>query len=420
MFEPTLAAARAALAAVNPAQYARTRNALGGAVTRLSPYITHSLLSIPDCLQTLSTKHTLSFDDKLVFEFAWREFFHHVWGHLGDKILQDIRPPVWPGTYADTLPTDIKQGATGVPVIDQTVRDLYATGYLHNHARMWLASYVVHLRKVHWRAGADWLYGHLLDGDLASNHLSWQWVAGTFSNKPYLFNAENVAKYAPAAYHSPGTVIDTDYETLDDIARRGGNVGREQGQHLSADAPELVASYPNNLWAGGRFDLKTLESIAAQATGRPIRLVHPWMLGEPPPGNALNIGLIHLPFHAHFPWSAARWAWVLARMQALCPVVFVGDGDDLVPILATASAVNSTATLNGHYSPLLKKLSTQLAPSPRLLPDQPRPCNSFSKFYDVARRSATSLDHLLADGSANAVPRRWHQSGLPGMDSPAI
>ena len=96
-----------------------------------------------------------------------------------------------------------------MPVIDEAVRTLFATGTLHNHARMWLASSVVHVRKVHWRVGADWLYGHLLDGDLASNHLSWQWVAGTGSRKPYLFNAGNVARYAPAAWHSPGSVIDT-------------------------------------------------------------------------------------------------------------------------------------------------------------------------------------------------------------------
>jgi len=82
-------------------------------------------------------------------------------------------------------------------VIDRAVHQLYTTGYLHNHARMWLASYIVHLRKVHWRVGADWMVGYLLDGDLASNHLSWQWVAATFSNKPYLFNAENVARYVP-------------------------------------------------------------------------------------------------------------------------------------------------------------------------------------------------------------------------------
>ena len=76
------------------------------------------------------------------------------------------------------------------------VRQLYATGTPHNHARMWLASYVVHLRKVHWRSAANWLYANFLDGDLASNHLSWQWVAGTRSSKPYLFNTDNVAHYA--------------------------------------------------------------------------------------------------------------------------------------------------------------------------------------------------------------------------------
>ncbi len=85
---------------------------------------------------------------------------------------------------------------------------------------MWSASDVVHLRKVHWRVAAVWLYGHLLDGDLASNHLSWQWVAGTGSRKPCLFNADNVARYAPAAWHSPGSVIDRSYEALDAIARQ--------------------------------------------------------------------------------------------------------------------------------------------------------------------------------------------------------
>jgi deoxyribodipyrimidine photo-lyase len=84
---------------------------------------------------------------------------------------------------------------------------------------MWLASYVVHVRKVDWRIAADWLYGHLLDGDLASNHLSWQWVAGTGSSKPYLFNADNVARYAPAPWHSSGSVIDQSYEALDRLAR---------------------------------------------------------------------------------------------------------------------------------------------------------------------------------------------------------
>jgi hypothetical protein len=73
------------------------------------------------------------------------------------------------------------------------VRQLYATGYLHNHARMWLASYAVHLRKVHWRAGADWMFGHLLvfAAFLTCLRLGWwQWgrtqeTTGTAQNFGY-------------------------------------------------------------------------------------------------------------------------------------------------------------------------------------------------------------------------------------------
>ncbi|MEY2952500.1 MAG: hypothetical protein RLZZ401_587, partial [Pseudomonadota bacterium] len=254
-FEPTRLAALARLKAVTPSNYARTRNALDGAVTGLSPYFTHGLLSVPQATSAVHARTPLGFDDKLVFEFAWREFFHHVWSRAddhGDAILCDMRsPPIWPGTYADTLPDDIREGRTGVSAIDAAVRVLYATGYLHNHARMWLASYVVHVRKVHWRAGADWLYAHLLDGDLPSNHLSWQWVAGTFSSKPYLFNAENVSKFAPAraraAWASPGTVIDQSYETLDTLARSKRDAGPERGRHEAIEAPETFGSVPSGL-----------------------------------------------------------------------------------------------------------------------------------------------------------------------------
>ena len=63
---------------------------------------------------------------------------------------------------------------------------------MHNHARMYLASYVVHFRRVRWQAGAEWFLTHLLDGNEASNNFSWQWVASTLSQKPYIFNLENV------------------------------------------------------------------------------------------------------------------------------------------------------------------------------------------------------------------------------------
>jgi deoxyribodipyrimidine photo-lyase len=233
-FPPTREAALARIASINPGAYARTRNALDGAVTGLSPYLTHGFMSLPEVAALVSQKHRLGYDDKLIFEFGWRDFFQHVWSRAPqpDDILRDMRPAsLWRGKYADALPADVREGRTGVPCIDAAVRQLYATGYLHNHARMWLASYCVHLRKVHWRAGADWLVAHLLDGDLPSNHLSWQWVAATFSSKPYLFNAQNVAKFAPQnawkAWASPKTAIDLSYEQLDTMCRESADVGPE-------------------------------------------------------------------------------------------------------------------------------------------------------------------------------------------------
>ena len=65
---------------------------------------------------------------------------------------------------------------------------------------MWLAAYVVHWRRVAWQAGARWFLQHLLDGDPASNNMSWQWIASTFSHKPYMFNRENLERYSDAIY----------------------------------------------------------------------------------------------------------------------------------------------------------------------------------------------------------------------------
>jgi deoxyribodipyrimidine photo-lyase len=65
---------------------------------------------------------------------------------------------------------------------------------------MWLASYVVHWRRVRWQAGARWFLQHLLDGDPASNNLSWQWVVSCFSTKPYLFNRDNLERFSSGRY----------------------------------------------------------------------------------------------------------------------------------------------------------------------------------------------------------------------------
>ena len=102
--------------------------------------------------------------------------------------------------YSRELPADIVAGATGVPVIDQAVRALYRDGYLHNHARMWLASYVVHLRKIHWRAGPTGCTPICSMATSPATTFPGNGF-GTASRKPHLFNAEN-GRAAPPSWHS--------------------------------------------------------------------------------------------------------------------------------------------------------------------------------------------------------------------------
>ncbi len=102
--------------------------------------------------------------------------------------------------YAREFPADLDGARTGLACMDGFARELKETGYLHNHARMWMAAYLVHWRRVRWQAGARWFLRHLLDGDPASNNLSWQWVASTFSHKPYFFNRENLERYTGGRY----------------------------------------------------------------------------------------------------------------------------------------------------------------------------------------------------------------------------
>jgi deoxyribodipyrimidine photo-lyase len=381
VFAPTRDAALARIAAIRPRDYARSRNALDGAVTRLSPYLMHGFISLPATHEAISANHALDAQHKLVYELGWREYWHHVWSLRGDGIFQSLHDGLLPDdAYADELPIDIRQARTGVPAIDMAVQTLYATGYLHNHVRMWLASYVVHLRKVHWRAGADWLYAHLLDGDLASNHLSWQWIAATASHKPYLFNAENVAKYAPPAWHSPRTVIDTTYEALDRIARQADAVVTQPLAH-GVEQPSLLRQPPIAL------DFAAPESDAV--AGRDVWLVHPWSLDEPPhdlPSGCLMLAVVIADWHERWPWSERRWRFVAERQRALAEVRWLGSRDALRVALAGARSVH--AIDDPHYAQALRSLRQDiiLRPVARLFPAVARCCGSFSQWWRLAQR----------------------------------
>ena len=392
-FPPTLAAALQRIAAIAPSAYARSRNHLGGAVSRLSPYLTHGIVSLTDVAAGVAARHPLALSHKLVQELAWRAFFHHVARHRGEGILQSLHAGPRPDdAYGPRLPDDVRQARSGVPVIDEAVRMLYASGWLHNHARMWLASYLVHVRGVHWRAGADWLLAHLLDGDRASNHLSWQWVAGTGSHKPYLFNAENVARYCAGTHDSwasPGSVVDTSYTTLERWAH--GQTPLPPHQTLPPDQgteePALWQQPPPGVPAP-----MPLPNAAA-LTGRTVLLLHPWALAEPDaqadPG-VLRLGVWPAEHFQRWPWTARRWVFVAQRLAAISTGVVWADGAQLQRALQPAARVLTT----DHPELPTSWPAAWRQPAPPLLPEPPQPCPSFSQFWRQATRGLARLDEL--------------------------
>jgi len=197
-------AAEKALETIDPVRYAKTRNFLTGAVTRLSPYLRYGVLSLAEVKKyVLNCIQQPDEATKLINELGWRDYWQRLYKTLGNGIWEDreeYKTGYTAKEYAAKLPEDIVTGTTGRVCIDSFSQHMRQTGYLHNHARMWMAAYMVHWRRIRWQVGAIWFLEHLLDGDPASNNMSWQWVASTFSHKPYFFNRENLERYTNGVY----------------------------------------------------------------------------------------------------------------------------------------------------------------------------------------------------------------------------
>ncbi|GAB3009774.1 hypothetical protein GCM10027284_30330 [Cyclobacterium sediminis] len=175
----------------------------------MSPYISRGVIStrqVYEHIQGLAVE-----DEKLIQELAWRDYWQQVWLAKGDAIhaeLKHIQKPV----SNFQVPKAIVEASTGINVVDKAIRALYETGYMHNHMRMYVASICCNMAHSHWLAPARWMYAHLLDGDIASNQLSWQWVAGAFSNKKYYANQENINQFFYSSQQ--GTFLDVPYESF--------------------------------------------------------------------------------------------------------------------------------------------------------------------------------------------------------------
>lgn len=197
---------------INPVEYGKSRNFVDGAVTYLSPYISRGVISVKQVQDSALEKgYPKASIEKFLQELAWREYFQRVWQAKGETLFGDLKQSQSDVMHRQMIKA-IVEAKTGITTIDKLILEFYKTGYMHNHVRMYVASIACNIGKAHWSVPAQWLYYHLLDGDLASNTCSWQWVAGSFSSKKYYCNQENINRYTHS--HQQNTFLDTGTENL--------------------------------------------------------------------------------------------------------------------------------------------------------------------------------------------------------------
>jgi deoxyribodipyrimidine photo-lyase len=194
--------------------YAADRNLDRGPTDRanvsgLSPWVRHRLVTESDVVDAVLQRHSLDAASKFVQEVFWRTYW---------KGWLELRPSAWARYVASVEPalahlSDAERtsfdaavtGNTGIDGFDDWARELVSTGYLHNHARMWFASIWIFTLRLPWQLGADFFMRHLLDGDPASNTLSWRWVAGLQTvGKTYLATGHNIESSTGGRFHPRG------------------------------------------------------------------------------------------------------------------------------------------------------------------------------------------------------------------------
>ncbi len=153
--------------------------------SRLSPYLHFGEIS-PRQIWHAVRRHAESRKIKawrttqFITEIGWREFAHHLLYHFPhtptEPLRKDFKNFPWRKNAAGLKAW--QTGQTGYPIVDAGMRELWATGWMHNRVRMVVASFLVKDLLLPWHSGAKWFWDTLVDADLANNTLSWQWTAG--------------------------------------------------------------------------------------------------------------------------------------------------------------------------------------------------------------------------------------------------
>ncbi len=338
--------------AYQPAKYHTTRNYINGAVTSWSPYISRGFLSPVLVMEQLKEQHSYQEWIGFMQQMAWREYFQRVWQHQGDLILEDLKS-LQTNVILEQLPLPMQNASTGIHVIDNAIHQLYDSGYLHNHLRMYLSMLHSNIFKAAWLPGAKWMYAHLLDHDPAANFLSWQWVAGTFSSKKYIANQENMNKYTNTK--QVGTFLDTEYENLTEaiyntagqiIPNHFENGSAPLDQHFDIDTHTILKNIQEK-------NLPQIFDINQVLPNQPFCIYNSFNL-DPLWHADVSVNRILLlePNHLNqFPITEKVLQFVidLARTNIPGMQIFIGNFEDLIQTIQTNS-ISTNASVEDTQS----------------------------------------------------------------------
>jgi len=184
---------------------ARNRMDLDG-TSALSPYFRFGMVSLRQAaaaVQHLKEQGAQTWLNELI----WREFYVQILYHF-PRVKRGAFNPAFANIAWRNEPAEFeawKMGQTGVPIVDAAMRQLKETGWMHNRARMIVASFLVKDLLIDWRWGEAWFMENLLDGDLAANNGGWQWSAGTGTDAAPYFRVFNPVlqseKFDPAGVY---------------------------------------------------------------------------------------------------------------------------------------------------------------------------------------------------------------------------
>lgn len=166
----------------------------------LSPYLRFGMLGLRQAVHAAKLSNLQTFQpsnkqgsETWLNELIWREFYIQILYHFPHVAKTAFNPALanipWRNETSEFEAW--KRGETGVPVVDAAMRQLLATGWMHNRARMIVASFLVKDLLIDWRWGEAWFMENLLDGDLAANNGGWQWTAGTGTDAAPYFRIFN-------------------------------------------------------------------------------------------------------------------------------------------------------------------------------------------------------------------------------------